>query len=129
MALSTVVSGARPQHRAAMLGNGSPYPGALALDWANAVFSTVSASSKVSGVFDSNNDRIVYVAVGGSTAVNACIAIQVEVSPVALQGASFFLPTGAVVPFYIPAGMQIAFIQQVGISHNIFMVPALLTGN
>ncbi len=127
MALSTVVSGPRPQHRTARLGD-NPHP-ALALDWANGLAIALGAGSAQSAAFDTVNDRVVLVSVGGASTVVGCW-ISVGANPTASAGAgSMWISQAAEpTPVYVPAGMLIAGVQG-ATGGTLSMIPALLTGN
>lgn len=126
MAASTAVSSQRPPHTSARLGdNAHQMP---ALDWANGQAIALGAVSVQSVAFDANNDRLVYVSVGGaSTVVGAWISVGVN--PTATAGAgSLWIPQGnGPVPIYVPAGMLIAGIQGAA-AGTLSMIPALIAG-
>lgn len=129
MALSTVISSARPRHRAARLSMES-FQGTLALDWANGqAIATLTGSSQNSAAFDTANDRVVFCSVGGAATVTGAW-ISVGTSPTATAGAgSMWVPQqNEPVPVYVPAGMLIAAIQGVG-GGTLSMIPALLASD
>lgn len=128
MALSTVVSNGRPQHRGAKLGPDA-HQGALALDWANGLAMALTAVSAQSAAFDTANDRVVMVSVGGASTVVGCW-INVGVAPTASAGAGsqWISQSAAPVPVYVPAGMLIAGVQG-ATGGTLSMIPALLTGS
>ena len=123
MAVSTLISNARPRHRAARLPV-EAFQGALALDWANGQVVTPGGSSAQSTAFDANNDRIVFVATSAATAW-----VTVAANPTASTGAAGNMPiltTQPAQPIYVPAGMLIAAIAASG---NISMIPALIASD
>lgn len=128
MAVSTAVSGARPQHRAASL-SGLPMTSGLALDWANGQAIALTGVSAQSAAFDTKNDRVVYVSVGGGSTVGGCwISVGPNPTAAAAAGAMWISQGGEPFPLYVPAGMLIAAVQ--GASAGVLtMLPALLTGN
>ena len=128
MALSTVVSNARPQHRAARISEDG-FPGALALDWANGQVIALGAGNVQSSAFDATNDRIVFCSVGGASTVVGCW-VTVGTAPVASVGAGSMWvgQSGGPLPVYVPAGMLIGAVQG-ATAGTLSMIPALLTGS
>jgi hypothetical protein len=126
MALSTVISNARPAHRTARVAQDGAFQGALALDWANGQSIALSASSQQSTAFDATNDRIVMVSVGGASTVQGAW-ITVAAVPVAAAGAGsmWVSSAGPPVPVYVPAGMLIAGLQG-ATGGTLSLIPALL---
>jgi hypothetical protein len=128
MALSTVVSSGRPQHRGAKLGPDA-HQGALALDWLNGQAMALTGVTASSSAFDAANDRVVLVSVGGASTVVGCW-INVGTSPSASAGAGsqWISQNAPPVPVYVPAGMLIAGVQG-ATGGTLSMIPALLTGS
>lgn len=126
MAASTAVSGARPKHRTARLGDNG-FPHALALDWANGQAIALSGASAQSAVFDAANDRVVMVSVYSANAVAGEALIAVGLNPTATNGAGS-MAVSAPVAIYVPAGMLIAGLQGPSGS-TLLMIPALLAGD
>jgi hypothetical protein len=125
MALSTAVSAVRPPHRTARLGDNA-YGGALALDWANGQALTLGASSVQSTAFDTANDRIVMVSVGGgSGVVGAWIAVGANPTATAGAGNMWIPQQNGPVPVYVPAGMLIAGLQG-ATAGTLSLIPALI---
>jgi len=78
------------------------------------------AVSAASTVFDSVNDRIVFVS------TDVLVWITVGVTPTAVTNGAGNMLIGASlppVPIYVPAGMQIA---AIGATPHVSMIPALL---
>ena len=127
MVASTVVSGARPNHRTARVSSDS-LQAAVALDWANGQAIALGAGSQQSAAFDANNDRVVDVSVGGASTVVGCW-INVGTNPTASAGAGskWIAQAGGPVSVYVPAGMLIAGIQG-ATGGTLSMIPALLSG-
>lgn len=133
MAASTVISNARPSHRTARVSQDGAFQGGLALDWANGQLITLTGTSQQSTAFDTANDRIVMVSVGGaSTVVGGWISVGTNpsagsgVTPSA--GAQWVSQNAPPVPVYVPAGMLIAGLQGAN-AGSLSMIPALLAGN
>lgn len=129
MAAATVIAAGRSQHRAARLATDA-FQGALALDWANGqAIVTLSGSSQQSSVFDTINDRIVYVSVGGASSVVGCwIAVGTNPIAAASAGSMWVAQAAGPVPIYVPVGMKIAGLQG-ATAGTLSMVPALIAGN
>jgi hypothetical protein len=128
MATPTPINGGRTQHRAARLATDA-FQGALALDWANGQAISLSGSSQQSDVFDTVNDRIVYVSVGGAaTVLGTWIAVGPSPTAAASAGALWIAQGSGPVPIYVPAGMVIAALQG-GSAGVLSMVAALVAGN
>ncbi len=130
MATSSLISGYRPQHRAARLDYATPFQDGLALDWANGQI-TGGASS---AVFDANRDVVVIVTAGGSS---SCVGFWITVGPLAS------LPSGGAGPsvgsqwiganqkptgVYVTAG-QVINSAQIGSGGMLSMIPALTASN
>lgn len=101
----------------------------MALDWANGQAIALGAGSQQSAAFDTVNDRIVAVSVGGASTVVGCwIAVGTNPTASAGAGSMWVAQAGGPVSVYVPAGMLIAGIQG-ATAGTLSMIPALLAGS
>ncbi len=130
MATSSLISGYRPQHRAARLDYATPFQDGLALDWANGQITGGGSSL----AFDTTRDVVVIVTAGGGS---SCVGFWITVGPSgslpgggagATAGSQWIganqKPTGV----YVTAG-QIINGAQIGSGGMLSMIPALTASN